>query len=64
MAEVVYIHIKLERVFGSATIRKFVWAVDEKQDIFLLWPNSLHTYFYDMQTLHLFTILMVLFFIA
>ena len=35
-------------VFRSGTIRKSVQAVDEKQDISLLWPNILYVELVEM----------------
>ena len=38
----------LHCVFRSGTIRKSVQAVDEKQDISLLWPNILYVELVEM----------------
>ena len=35
-----------------------MWAVDQKQDISLLWPNSLHMHFLECQPYIFFTILL------
>ena len=43
----IYIYI-LYCVFRSGTIRKSVRAVDEKQDISLLWPNILYVELVEM----------------